>query len=73
MVCRSDIRVVLPFLQAVKNPAQIRQRTVIPELLCPDLQLDIDDRRVIQHYFDIKDKILVAHPVAELDRIEQHD
>ena len=43
MVGRPDVKIVFPFLKMIEEPAEIREEAVIPEILSPDLQLDIDD------------------------------
>ena len=48
MVGRPDVKIVFPFLKMIEEPAEIGEGAVIPEILSPDLQLDIDDRFAVE-------------------------
>ena len=48
MVGRPDVKIVFPFLKMIEELAEIGEGAVIPEILSPDLQLDIDDRFAVE-------------------------
>lgn len=65
VVRRPDIGVILPFLQVVKEPAEIDEGAVVPVCLGTNLQLDVDESLVIEADFDIKDEIFVENFFAQ--------
>ena len=70
VVRRHDIGIIIPAFKVPEEPAQIREGAVVPEILLPDLQFDVNDRRAVEQDLDIKDVLLVPRPAAEFDRIE---